>query len=281
MGLYTPGAKVPEMRDGLACRTLRTRGSVACVISIPSRSSTGTTRRFPSRCRRASPTGLRDERLDVALSPIFELIAHPGYLVVDDVAIASRGAVFSVFIAYAGDLDRLHTLYLDTDSRTSFNLQRVLLAEFHDLKPACEPLPGGRPPDVLKPGQGALVIGDPAIEFRLRHGDRYRYFDLGEEWQRATGLPFVFAAWLARPDTPEPEALGDRLRGWRAAGQARVEEIVSAERRFPAELSRRYLTNFIRFRLGEPEKQAIREFARLLYKHGVIKGGPFVEPRWV
>ncbi len=225
--------------------------------------------------------GLHDGRLDVALSPIFELIAHPGYLVVDDVAIASRGAVFSVFIAYAGDLDRLHTLYLDPDSRTSCNLQRVLLAEFHDLKPDCEPLPAGRPPDELKPGEGALIIGDPAIEFRLRHGERYRYFDLGEEWQRATGLPFVFAAWLVRPQTPEPEAMGDRLRAWRTDGQKRVEEIVAAESRFPAELSRRYLTEFIRFRLGPPEKQAIREFARLLYKHGVVKGGPFAEPRWV
>ncbi len=225
--------------------------------------------------------GLRDGRLDVALSPIFELIAHPGYLVVDDVAIASRGAVFSVFIAYAGDLDRLHTLYLDHDSRTSFHLQRVLLAEFHDLKPDCEPMPGGRPPEILKPGEGALVIGDPAIEFRLRHGNRYRYFDLGEEWQRATGLPFVFAAWLAQPGTPQPKVLGDRLRGWREAGRSRVEGIVAAERRFPAELTRRYLTEFIRFRLGEPEKQAIREFARLLYKHGVVKNEPFGEPCWV
>ena len=48
--------------------------------------------------------GLHSGRLDVALSPIFELMAHPGYLVVDGVAIASRGAVFSVFVAYAGEL---------------------------------------------------------------------------------------------------------------------------------------------------------------------------------
>ena len=134
---------------------------------------------------------------------------------------------------------------------------------------------------MLKPGEGALIIGDPAIEFRLRHGDRYRYFDLGAEWQRATGLPFVFAAWLVRPEVPGPEKLGDRLRAWGGEGQMRVQEIVAAEGRFPAELSRRYLTEFIRFRLGAPEKQAIREFARLLYKHGVVKRGAFAEPTWV
>jgi len=60
----------------------------------------------------------------------------------------------------------------------------------------------------------------------------------------------------------------------------RIEEIVAAERRYPAELSRRYLTEFIRFRLGAAEKAAIREFARLLHKHGVV-AGEFREPGWI
>ena len=226
--------------------------------------------------------GLHSGRLDVALSPIFELLVHPGYLVVDDVAIASRGAVYSVFVAHAGELAGLQTLYLDGDSRTSFHLQRVLLAEFHGLTPRLVPVRGGKPPEILREGEGALVIGDPAIEFRLRHGEQYRYFDLGEEWKKATGLPFVFAAWLVRADFPEPERLGEKLRAWRAAGQARVEEIVAEEKRYPAEVSHRYLTEFIRFGLGAEEKQAVRLFARLLRKHGVVEGvGEFVEPRWV
>ncbi len=226
--------------------------------------------------------GLREGRLDVALSPIFELIAHPGYLVVDDVAIACDGPVFSVFIAHRGPLAGLRTLYLDHDSRTSYNLQRVLLAEFHGLTPRCEPFPGGRPPAALRENEGALIIGDPAIEYRLRHGERYRYFDLGEAWKQATGQPFVFAAWLVRPETSQSEALADRLRAWREAGQARVEEIVAAETRYPRELSRCYLTECIRFRLGAAEKRAIREFARLLHKYGVVSDREgFREPRWI
>jgi len=156
--------------------------------------------------------GLHGGRLDVALSPIFELLAHPGYLVVDDVAIASDGPVFSVFIAHRGPLAGVLTLYLDHDSRTSFNLQRVLLAEFHGLSPRCEPFPGGGAPADLRPGEGALIIGDPAIEFSTVHGSRYEYLDLGEAWKCVTGLPFVFAAWLVRPETPGPEALAGRLR---------------------------------------------------------------------
>ena len=225
--------------------------------------------------------GLHARRLDVALSPIFELMAHPGYLVVDDVAIASDGPVYSVFIAHHGPLAHVRTLYLDHDSRTSFNLQRVLLAEFHGLTPRHEPFPGGRPPAELHAGEGALIIGDPAIDFRLAHGGRYEYLDLGKAWKQATGLPFVFAAWLVRAETPRPDTLADRLRAWREAGQARTEEIVAVEKRYPPELTRRYLTEFIRFRLGAAEKQAIREFARLLRKHGGVEGADFHEPQWV
>lgn len=224
--------------------------------------------------------GLHGGRLDVALSPIFELIAHPGYLVVDDVAIACDGPVYSVFIAHCGPLTDLRTLYLDPDSRTSFNLQRVLLAEFYRMTPRCEPFPGGKPPVELREGEGALIIGDPAIEFRLTHGNRYEYLDLGEAWKRATGLPFVFAAWLVRTETPRLDTLAGRLRAWRETGQAQVDEIVAAERRYPAELCRRYLTEFIRFRLGAAEKQAIREFARLLHKYGLVKEGA-CEPVWI
>jgi len=226
--------------------------------------------------------GLHEGRLDVALSPIFELMAHPGYLVVDDVAIASRGPVLSVFIAHRGDISGLHTLYLDTASRTSANLQRVLLREFHGVTPREVPRPAGEHPVELQEGEGALLIGDPAIDFRVAQGEeRYRYFDLGEEWRRATGLPFVFAAWLVRPGTPEPEALAHRLRAWREEGQRRIDEVVAAETRYPLGLTRLYLTERIRFRLGEPEKRAIREFARLLRKHGFVGGAPFEEPRWI
>jgi chorismate dehydratase len=224
--------------------------------------------------------GLHTGRLDVALAPIFELIAHPGYLVADDVAIASRGPVYSVIIAYRGELGRLRKLYLDPASRTSVHLQQVLLAEFYGLAPASEALPADFAPETLQDGEGALLIGDLAIDFRVRHGERYRYLDLGEAWQNATGLPFVFAAWLIRPGLADPRHLADRLRAWRAAGEASVEAIVQEEKRYPAALTRRYLTEHIRFRLGAEEKRGIREYARLLHKHQLVAGPPFAEPHW-
>jgi predicted solute-binding protein len=224
--------------------------------------------------------GLRSGRLDVALAPIFELIAHPGYAVVDDVAIASLGPVYSVFIAYQGELEQLHTLYLDPASRSSVNLQRVLLAEFYQLRPKHLPLP----PEGLGPlaeGEGALLIGDLAIAYRAQQGGNVRYLDLGEAWLEATGLPFVFAAWLVRPGAPDEAALADRLRDWRAAGCARVEEIVAQAPPADQDFTRTYLTRHIRFRLGDPEKAAIQRYADLLHRHGVVHGPAFSQPRWI
>jgi chorismate dehydratase len=217
--------------------------------------------------------GMRAGRLQVALAPIFALIANPEYLVVDGVGIVSRGPVYSVVIVHRGELADLRHLYLDTASRTSANLQRVLLAEFYGLNPLNVPLPlPGELQPVLKEGEGALLIGDRALDFRLAHAEDegFQYFDLGEAWKKATGLPFVFAAWHVRPETRGKGTLADWLRGWRDDGLARIDEVVRAETRYPAKVSRRYLTENIHFHVDNAGKRAVAEYARLLHRYGVV-----------
>ncbi len=220
---------------------------------------------------------MRAGRLQVALAPIFALVANPEYLVVDGVGIVSRGPVYSVIIVYRGEWSKLRRLYLDTASRSSANLQRVLLAEFHGLHPSNEPLPPpGDPQPELVDGEGALLIGDRAIDFRLSHGERdgYRYFDLGEEWWKATGLPFVFAGWHVHPDTPDKEGLAERLRTWRDQGTRHLDQVIAAESRYPASFSRYYLTDCIHFHVEEDGKRAVAEYAQLLHKYGSVKTLP-------
>lgn len=228
--------------------------------------------------------GMRAGRLQVALAPIFAFVSNPEYLLVDGVGIVSRGPVYSVVIVHRGELSGLRRLYLDTASRSSANLQRVLLAEFHGLTPHNEPLPPpGEPQPVLADGEGQLLIGDRAVEFRLRHAeaDGCRYFDLGEAWLAATGLPFVFAAWHVRPETPGKEKLAGKLRAWRDAGLAHIEQVVGNEARYPADFSREYLTKRIHFHVDEAGKRAVAWYARLLHKHGVVSGVPLREPCWI
>jgi predicted solute-binding protein len=205
--------------------------------------------------------------LDVALVPVFEALLHPPWLAVDGVAIACDGPVFSVFLAHRGPLAGVRRIALDPASRTSVHLLRVLLAEFHDLQPEYV---GADDPQA----DAWLLIGNQAIDFRLAHAGEYEFLDLGEEWRRCTGLPFVFALWLMRPALPHAAEIAAELRAIKAHGLAHLPEIVRADVAHPAELSMRYLTRYIRFELGAREKAGLARFEELLLAHRWIEPAP-------
>lgn len=203
-------------------------------------------------------------KLDVALVPTFEALRTPHYTLANGVGIACDGPVYSVFLAHRGPLAGLRSVALDPASLTSVHLLQVLLREYHDVQPEFRDL-SAFPSEV----DAALIIGNQAIDFRQRDKDGYQILDLGEEWKRCTGLPFVFAPWLLRPDLPNAQAVAEDLRALKRHGLAHLDEIILNERRDPA-FTRRYLTQHIRFELGEPEKAGIAKFRELLAKHGFI-----------
>ncbi len=219
------------------------------------------------------PSGLARElaagRLDAALVPIFEVLRDPHYLLADDVAIACDGPVYSVFLAHRGPLAEVRTIALDPASLTSAHLLQVLLAEFHGLRPQCIDARESH-------GKAAaeLLIGNQAIDFRLADNGQHQLLDLGAEWKRCTGLPFVFAAWALRAEFPNPHAVAEDFRRLKRAGLAQIDTIVAADAQHPPGLSHRYLTEHIRFDLGEREKAAIKRFAELLGRHGFIANAP-------
>ena len=202
--------------------------------------------------------------LDVALVPTFEALRHPHYTLAEGVAIASDGPVYSVFLAHRGPLAGVRRIALDPASLTSVHLLQVLLREYHGLRP--ELLEISAFPDRA---DAALLIGNQAIEFRERDQGASQILDLGEEWKRCTGLPFVFAPWLLRPGLPNAAAVADDLRALKQHGLGCLEAIIRAASREP-DFTRRYLTEHIRFDLGGREKQGIEKFRELLAKHGFI-----------
>lgn len=203
--------------------------------------------------------------LDVALVPVFEVLRDPRYRIADGVGIASDGPVYSVFLAHRGPLAEVRTIALDPASLTSVHLLQVLLAEFHGQRPQCVDAASFQ-----GEADAELLIGNQAIGFRREHGDAFHYLDLGEEWKRCTGLPFVYAPWLIREDLPDVQEAADELRALGRAGVARIEEIVAEETFQDADFRRRYLTQHIRFDLGDREKAGIAKFRELLGKHGFI-----------
>lgn len=215
------------------------------------------------------PSGLARDlaagRLDAALVPIFEVLREPRYLVADGVAIACDGPVFSVFLAHRGPLAEVRTIALDPASLTSVHLLQVLLAEFHGLRPIC------RDARECADADAQLLIGNQAIDFRLADRGQHQLLDLGAEWQRCTGLPFVFALWALRRDLPGADAVAEALRALKDAGRAAIAAIVAGDKTHDPGMSTRYLTEHIRFDLGDREKVAIARFGELLVKHRLLR----------
>ena len=207
--------------------------------------------------------GLQRGELDVALVPVYEALRMPGCLAVDGVAIAAHGPVWSVILAYQGALEEVRTVALDPASRTSIHLCKVFFAEWGGVIPeyVAEPAP---------PGAARVIIGNQAIAFREKHEGDTRILDFGEEWLRRTGLPFVFALWLIRPEVKEPQRVAEAFREISRQGQAQIDAIVACHREHHAAFARRYLTEYIRFGLGAAEKEGIERFRNLLCKHKLL-----------
>ena len=198
--------------------------------------------------------------LDVALVPTFEVLRSPHYVIVDDAAIACDGAVFSVILAYRGELKDVCSVALDPASLTSANLLRVLLAEYHGVSPKFG-----------ETGEALLIIGNQAIEFRLKEekAGGWNVLDLGEEWKRCTGLPFVFAVWAMRPGVNR--AAAEALRGLKKVGVLQIPELVKSERFANEAVRTEYLTEHIRFGIGDTGRAAVAKYRELLAKHGRIE----------
>lgn len=132
-------------------------------------------------------------KVDIGLIPVAEIPQVPNASIVADYCIGSVGAVNSVFIFSSLPADQIRTLKLDSQSRTSNNLARVLL-KFH-WKREVELVTD---PDAST--DAIVLIGDRTFGKKALYAHAY---DMGQEWINFTGLPFVYAAWVANKIIPE------------------------------------------------------------------------------
>jgi chorismate dehydratase len=212
---------------------------------------------------------LAKDQLDVALVSSFEFLRNPIYRIVDDVSISSDGPVYSVVVAHHGEFWDIEEIQLDPASETAVNLLRCLLAEL-GLSPR---LTGGTPENTRLP-RARLIIGDQAIRFRQEHAREFQFWDLGEQWQKLTGLPFVYALWLIRPEVSDAKSIARRLRGLRDENLADLSSIVADVADNQKEITRefldRYYNEHLRFGFGTREKLGLQTFADFCAKHGVL-----------
>ena len=140
----------------------------------------------------------------------------------------------------------MKTLALDEGSRTSAAFTRHLTEGAVQAEPRLERLPAGV--SLLDCSADAvLLIGDRGI---LAPEEKFEFvWDLGEEWTHWTGLPFVFALWVARPGLDWGGAegrLGEAFASARDEGLGRLEEIARVESPRVGAVGRRVFELFLR-----------------------------------
>ena len=130
-------------------------------------------------------------RADLGLVPVTE-IARQSLEIVPGVGISCRGPVRSILLISRVPPGQIQRLSVDSSSRTSTQLARIILRERYGATPFLL----RRPPNLetmLEDADAALLIGDSALQLREPQAP-YETLDLGEEWFSLTGLPMVFAA---------------------------------------------------------------------------------------
>src|SRR5690242_6171668 len=144
--------------------------------------------------------GLRDGRFDVALLPVIDYQRMRGLRLLTAGGICCDGPTLTVRIFSPVPIERIESLACDTDSHTSVALARILLADRYGVRPEFMDLHATRDESAPSPARtnaARLLIGDKVVCEEPR--DLPHQLDLGEAWRQWTGLPFVFAAWMARP----------------------------------------------------------------------------------
>ena len=218
---------------------------------------------------------LANQQLDIALVPSIELADHPEWQVVSNACIGCVGPVLSVKLLFHVPPSEVKTLALDEGSRTSVVLAQILLSELHGIRPELSRLPIGEGPESAQ-ADAILVIGDRAIQC-----DDQQYsevWDLGECWHRWSGLPMVFAMWVARPDVVVSEA-SKAFEAARDAGCRHLDEISLHQAKLmdlPIELVKDYLCNNLYFHLGNQQLQGLELFYQHATSLGLIDAPPRV-----
>lgn len=199
----------------------------------------------PAECAQS----LIDKQADVALVPVAEIPRIESARIITDYCISAEGLVDTVALLSNCPLSEIHTIYLDAHSRTSVQLVRVLARELWRIAPRwIEGIPA-----TTGSGEAVVAIGDKVFTMQTKFTHKW---DLAEQWQQLTGLPFVFAAWVAR--TAQGKAAEEALNRALAYGCQHIADSIPSCYDYPQ--AYKYLTENIQFRLDDRKRAAIKLF---------------------
>jgi len=208
---------------------------------------------------------LDQNRVDAALVPVIVSQLIDGVKLIPNVCVGARQKVRSVCLVTKGvDLESVKTVSLDTSSRTSVFLTKIIFREFlgfepewRDAEPNIEAM--------LSESDCALLIGDPALS--IADSD-LRPFDLAEVWHRHTGLGFVFAMWMTRREKSDIDFAAAR-----DEGLEHIDEIVSnyiTELPVGRDNLVEYLSENVSYSIDDSMQKGMELYFELAKKNGLL-----------
>lgn len=215
---------------------------------------------IPADCARK----LIDNQVDIGLIPVAAIVDLPHWEIVSDYCIGADGPVNSVFIFSNCDIREVKQLQLDPESRSSNNLARVLLKNYWKLNPELliNAADYSRSTD---PYTAYVQIGDRTFGKK----EKYQYvYDLAGVWKDFTGLPFLFAAWIA--NKPIPQQFMDEFNASLKYGLDNRAAVISAlPARSDFDLDD-YLMHKLDFSLNQDKEKALYMFIDYIKKLDVL-----------
>ena len=196
---------------------------------------------------------LLDGKIDIGLVPVAIIPRLAAHYIETDYCIGAQGAVVSVCLFSEVPLDRIEKVWLDYQSKTSVNLARVLLKKFWKKNVEFLDATEGYQ-HKIKGTSAGVVIGDRA--FAQRQVSPYIY-DLAEAWKTYTGLPFVFAAWVANKQLPQ--AFLTAFNAANGYGLCKLEEVIK-ENPYDKYDLHTYYSNNISYRFDQEKKRGLQAF---------------------
>lgn len=205
----------------------------------------------PSRC----VTAFAEGEADIALVPAAGLSSLPDAHLITRFCIGADGPVRTVTLMSDSPVGAIRRIWLDGHSRTSALLIKILCEELWNITPEYRQLDDYSVVDVPQEGDAYLLIGDKVFDYEGRFSHIH---DLAVHWRELTGLPFVFAVWIAREGVPEEvaEALSASLE----YGIDHIPEAVNYYGHSGKAYAVEYLTENIDFILDDPKRQALSLF---------------------
>ncbi|MFT4535820.1 MAG: chorismate dehydratase [Saprospiraceae bacterium] len=213
----------------------------------------------PSKCMNYFVNG----EADVALVPVASLLESEDCQVITDFCIGCSGAVGTVCLYAHQSVETLDTIWLDSDSRTSQLLLKILCEHHWGIDVIFKEVDARS----IKTGDlpnntGLLMIGDKA--FGAKSDYTYSY-DLGIEWQLMTSLSFAFAVWIAKPYVSE-EVISE-LNKDLSLGVDNIELVLEAQKELSKSINlRAYFEEYIDYAYNEDKKRAFEVYRELSSK---------------